>query len=726
MISAAGIIVASAWLGVRLMLSPEALIWINQFIPDWIPISITGLKPPQTLAEIRQEMQQAGKLVGEPLVLGNNTSFVDGKSPVTDLLLPVSVSQSNCQPSECERLVELRLYQSTLTRKPKSQEPYFQLVNQLPIAGVEESFAIAPIVDAQNSNQGSARMLPLAKLTRFAEKSAPAGVWLNLSGQWRGNDTINYGQVLHYNPRQFHLSVMLNWTSLVGQEPVWQNVTGDKTPELVVNQTIGIEPQFKIYQVKPVAFLPNPFQLEPILILEDALNHPRYETALVLARSGLWTPAWDVLQELKQRQIGKWSAAVQAQADLIRWHAQATKAQADQVWASPNQQILANLVDGRWGKALTVFEASADNSRDALDLLKTDRGRLQKRISAALRVNPSQREVKIWQALLLAAQQNRLAAIAWLKKQPKTTAAEIAQIDRLISRLDEGFAASTIAPVTIGQVLGAANPTAQITPAEWLKPKANDPLKLENGQVWYTVQVARIFDGKRWQTPDAIGKLTADAFWKLLNFPAEPPLQINFWLPDGKLETTNSTLKAIRFKAGIQLLLATNPPGAATTGRPRPLASTDAIQWLNPEQTTLATWVQQQPDWAKKVLPLLTKELARSQLATVTTWEDLNQLGAGNWQLQLAPLTGQQPDILLTVPPNLHPPNVKPEAKPDRSRTVIFSAAGKLIYSELTTEKDWIYRAIVDVGTNQSPALVVDTPSNYTFLRWSAKQNRFE
>jgi hypothetical protein len=81
----------------------------------------------------------------------------------------------------------------------------------------------------------------------------------------------------------------------------------------------------------------------------------------------------------KQRQQLRqpWSTAAQAQMDLIRLHAQLTKSQAEETWASPSQEVLADLIDGRWGKALQVFQASSlENTQEIATLLAADSGRL--------------------------------------------------------------------------------------------------------------------------------------------------------------------------------------------------------------------------------------------------------------------------------------------------------------------------------------------------------------
>jgi len=439
LLAAAGV-VGSGWLALQLMVNPQALSWINQLVPDWIPVPVSGLKPPQTLQEIQTGIRQTGRIPGEPLPLGKNKSFLDGKSTVSDLLIPLLAQQPNAT-NDSPKIVELRVYQSIplQSRKP-NQTLRFQLVNQLAIVGPQESFAIAPLVNASSTSQGSTRSLPLTSL-RFEDKAPAQGVWLNLSGLWnRRDETVAYGQIVHYNPDHLYLGTMLEWSSTTGQPPLWRELTGKGLPELIINQTLGMDPQFKVYQVKPRSFLPDPIQLEPVSLADPALDSPVYSKALLLARNGLWSTGWKWLQSYKQRSGGKggnWSASAQAQVDLVHLHAQITKTQADQSWASPNQQVLANLMDGRWTRALKVFEDSPENGQETAALLKADSGQIQNRLQAALQVEPGQPDVKTWKALLIAAQRGEAAAIAWVKKQPKTTTADTARISQLIKRLQD-------------------------------------------------------------------------------------------------------------------------------------------------------------------------------------------------------------------------------------------------------------------------------------------------
>lgn len=741
---AAGGLAGAGWLGIQLMVSPQTLLWVNRLLPDWIPIPVTGLKQPQTLDEVRKELTQAGRSLGEAIPLGKNMSALDHKTTVSDLLLPVLAQRSNCQ-NNCEHIVELRVYQTTPTHL---REQRLQLLDQLAIVGPDESFVLAPLINAGDTHQGSTRSLPLMTLNRFEGKVPAQGVWLNLSGRWlRGDRTIAYGQVLHYNPSRVHLHPMLEWSSPVGQDPLWQNVTGDGTPELVVDQTVGMEPQFQIYQVKPRKFLASPLQLEPLLLLEPAIDDETYSKGLLLARSGLWSTGLQWLQSVQQRdRSGQWSAAAQAQRALIHLHAQAAQRQANKAWASPSQQVLANLIDGRWRRALTVFAANAENSLETATLLKTDSGRLQNRVDAALRVSPSQTDVRTWGALLVAARQGRNAAIAWFKKQPRTTPADITRVTALITRLTAPpMENASLADLPPGQLMGTAEVLTAINAAAWLKPKRHPALKLDTQQVWYRVQVAGFQDGKSWRFSGASlgtslglpADSTADRLWQQLGLAADPPLSIVLWLPDGQQQTVTASIKAVRVRAGELELLAAGevaPKSIAQAGNtPRPLAFTEsALQWQTPETIQLSDWVQQQPEWVTNALPTLMRELKRIgklPSGTAPTWEALESLEIGSSPVQLATLTdNSQPDVIVTVHfEALHGQAAKAAKRsPPRSRTLIFSATGTLLYSECSTEATLTYLAIADLGNGGTTAIVASDSEGYRFLRWSPKRKRFE
>jgi hypothetical protein len=729
MVLLSGCLVGSGWLALQLIVNPQSSGWVNQWLPGWLP-SKRAEQPPKTLHGIRAELRSQGKTTGEPLELGKNVSFMDDRTTVSDLLLPVLEPRPNCQ-SDCDQIVELRLYQTAIDGRSPGSEPLYSLVDQLAIAGPEESFAIAPLVDAKSDNQGSSRALPLTRVTRSDVPSAQ-GVWLTLSGKRdRGNQTLAYGQIIYYRPSRFHLSKKLQWTSPTGEDPIWKEVTGGGTPELIVNHTVGMEPQFEIYQIKPLNFLPSPVQLEAISLAESALAQSTSESALLLARAGLWSSSLKWLESLKGKlPVQGWSSMAQAQMDVIRWHAQVTQVQAESSWASPSQQVLANLIEGRWERALQVFQSSIAASHETADVLKADQGRLANRIKAAGQTGSNQLEVKVWGALLVAAQKGQPAAIAWVKKQPKVTAAEIAQITAFTKRLDPAFT-DTPLNSNSSRMIGTAEPIAQINPTDWLLPPNTPPLHLADQQTWYQVTVANFYRGDRWQSNGFSTLPTAAiALWKRLGLDATPTLQMVTWQPKGEAQTLLATIQAVRLQGDrLQLLVSGN--ASSITGDPasHALAITEsALQWLSPDVVFLGDWMQQQPKWTAKAMPALTQEL--QQTIALTPWTDLEPL-ASHWTIQLAKLTGStQPDVILTLQPDdLNALNLSlgrsPKAAPTQSTTLIFSSSGKLLYSELSVEKGQYYRAIADLG-NPLPTLIVDSPEQYKLLQWSAKHQQFE
>lgn len=427
LLGSAGLVVVSIWFSLQLFVNPNSVSWINVLLPGWIKISATDQNSPQTLSQIRNSLSQQGQSAGEPLSVETDPQSLQ---PIS-LVLPVLSRQSQCQ---CQPVLELRLYKFFSTQHSKT---YYQLVSQLPVEGPEESLVISPLVDAETADYGSTRPLPLTELHRFSSTTPTPGKWFYLVGyRQQGRVAIAYGQVVHYNPSRDRLNLMLAWTSPTGQVPQWQQVTGDSTPELVLDQTIDLEPQLRVYQVKPAAFFFNPIQLETISLVEPALDDFAYQQAIFLGRSGLWSPAWKWLQFIQQQRQQTWTEAAQAQMDLIRLSAQSTQNQATKTWASPSQQVLVNIIDGRWGEALQVFQESAENTPEVITLLETDTGQLWNRVTAALRVNPDRPEVKAWGTLILAVQQGEEEAIAWLRQQPQTTTADLSYIQTLLSHLE--------------------------------------------------------------------------------------------------------------------------------------------------------------------------------------------------------------------------------------------------------------------------------------------------
>ena len=357
------------------------------------------------------------------------------------------------------------------------------------------------------------------------------GIWFNLRGQrQQGTGAIAYGNIVYYNPQRQNLQQLLSWTSPNGQLPKWQQMTGDDVKELVIDQTIGLEPRLRVYQVKSGELFLNPIQLEEISLKPLDLKDSVYQDALLLARSGLWTPAFERLEFMLKQQKPVISAAVQAQIDIIRWHSQLTNIQADKNWASPGQQVLADLIDGRWEKALQVFEASPQNLPEIVTLLKADSGRLWNRTEAALRVDPNRPQVQAWAFLMIAVQQGQERANSWLQAQPKITPETFTYIQGLLGKLNGEVTSPQVASSQPSRIIGSVQPITQVSSAEWVQPDPTAELKLTDNEVWYQVEVSAFNDGKRWLN-FPFGNLQLPT-WETLGLTADNTIEIVNWLPN--------------------------------------------------------------------------------------------------------------------------------------------------------------------------------------------------
>ncbi|MGL5083220.1 MAG: hypothetical protein ACRC8A_17190 [Microcoleaceae cyanobacterium] len=466
MFGGSALIAASGWFSYRLILEPDIGIWLNQFLPASTQIPLQRHEAIQTLDEIQARLKEQNLTIGNPLPLPSfdtkNSSdaisieflsflkpFLRSKDTLvqasSDVLIPVlqkrvSNSSHPCK-SDCTEIVELRVYKGV---DPPYQRPgspkYFRLAHQLEAKGPAESYVIAPFIGNRANQQGSNKSLPLTKVSQFVGNIPSQGLWFNLSGERvMGRKTVPYGKVIHYNPAYYHLSMMLEWKSSAGQQPIWQQVTGSREPELLVEETIGLEPQFDVYQVKPQRFVPNPVQLTNISLDEEVVDNDSYRQALRLARSGLWSPAMELIKPVKQK-VGKdrdspdqWPILAQSQFDLIQFHAKITKAQAQAAWASPSQKVLAGLIDGRWTEALDVVQNREINPTEVSTLLQADDGRLTTRIQAALLESPNEPDLQVWGALVVAAQAGRSEAINWLNEQSKASPETKTRIQKLLN-----------------------------------------------------------------------------------------------------------------------------------------------------------------------------------------------------------------------------------------------------------------------------------------------------
>ncbi len=738
LLSSASVIMAFAWISVLFIFNPDQVSWLNKILPAWAQIPLGNHERPQTLKQIQLDLSQKNQIVGETLPL-----YQDAKN---SFLLPVFQQRANCQ-SDCKELVELRVYERSEDLEFKSQsENYYYLATQLPVTEPEESFVISPLVDETSELQDISTPLPLTEVQRLEGNTSSPGVWFDLRGQrQQGTAGFAYGNIVYYNPERRNLLQMLSWTSPNGQLPKWQQITGDETKELVVNQTVGLEPHLQVYQVKPLKLFLKPIQLEAINLKSPVLKDSAYQNALSIARSGLWTPAFEWLKFIKKQRKGVLPEAAQAQMDLIRLHSQLTKTQAEKIWASPSQEVLADLIDGRWGKALQVFEASPHNAQEIATLLKADKKRLWNRTATALRVNPNRLEVQAWFALILTVQRGEGHANSWLKTQPKITKDNLAYIQSLLARLNGEGTKLQISSTHPSQIVGTVQPITQVISSEWLQPNSSADLKLTDNQVWYQVEVSAFNDGKGWlnspfENLNPSKTNAAKFLWKTLGITSDPEIQIVVWLPNGEQQITIAAIKAVQLQGKVLRLLAASPKIPENQNdvlQPKPLALTNAaLEWVQPSPITLRELHQQNPQGVKVILSSVWKSLQQSgevPAGAIPSFEQIQEK-LGDWPVQVIDLTNNaQTEIILTISAEAiaslnQPPPVIQGENPEqrRDRTIILSDSNEVIYTDFTANYLQRLSAIAKLSDVQSLALLVESTHNYSLKRWSEKNQRFE
>jgi hypothetical protein len=405
------LITGMLWLSVEYLLNPDVAFWLDAELFG----ARQGKKStvlPQTIPQIQTALKKVGLTAGQPIVLKQNFALQPGVKTATDLVLPVLVKDNIAGCSvPCQRIDQLRLYQALqlpLLIRIFQRDAYFRLIDAIPVRGPSAADLTAldqnPLV-----SDGSNQPLPLTQSELYTLAPQP-GLWLKLVGlRTQGNSVATYGQVLYFNPVRERLDLMANWVSPPGDVPQWQQVTGDALPELVVDQTVGTEPQYMVYQLS----LANgaAAQLRPIALTAPTFADGDYAKALSLARSGLWTAAQQRLTQVKKDFPKRWTAAAQAQLDYIRLHANVALV----------QRIMGYLANGSWNSALTVLRSDRAARAEVREMLVADSGRLASRIDAALRNGSNDASLVIWGALFRSIRTSEAEAITWAKQQTSST-----------------------------------------------------------------------------------------------------------------------------------------------------------------------------------------------------------------------------------------------------------------------------------------------------------------
>ncbi|MBD2330155.1 hypothetical protein [Alkalinema sp. FACHB-956] len=460
LLSVGSLVVGAGVISAQFIVQPKSVVWLNRYLPESWQIPVSDWDAPQTLAEIRAEVKQEGHILGEKLALA-------GK----DVLYPVVAETFNCS-AKCDRIVELRVYRPAQHPGRSSHDPHYQLMSQIPLAGLEEWFVLEPMANLQMVAHGTSTVLGLDRVEKVEPPNGKSGIWLNAIGEKdAGGNRLKFGRLVQYDPKRGQLQALIPWTSPTGELPYWQQVTGNSQPELIVNQTVGLEPQLQIYQLIQSS---QALRLKEIALLKPALQAGDYGDALLLARSGLWSIALERLKAIKQQEP-KWPAQAQAQLDLIQRHANLTQAQAKQSSTNPSQQILSQLIDGQWKAAIEVFQAAKDDRESLLENIRLDAGRVWRRVMTAVELDPGNPYAQVWGAVLMDDREGRKSTQKWLQRLGRS-----ATRDRVIAQMVPNLIPATPKPKKqqiATQPNGMLNSIEgnPLTPPADMPPSANSP-----------------------------------------------------------------------------------------------------------------------------------------------------------------------------------------------------------------------------------------------------------
>ncbi|MGB3199679.1 MAG: hypothetical protein WBA99_02185, partial [Nodosilinea sp.] len=451
-----GLLGLSFRLGLGLMLDPTAL---PQVLTQFQRSQQGALPPAITLPDLQRQVAAAGQQIGEPLPLGNPKP--DGSRV---LLVPVRSADG--------AIVSLTLLQAI------GDDDDLRAIAALTIPSLSKDLVLAPWRNhAQAPTAAPATFALTQVVTLPAPPVATDGVWLTLEGTWQQQGlTLRYGHLLHYDPHHQRLERLEPWSSPTNRTPQWADLDGDGPSDLIIDETLGLEPALRGWQVSAGA-TPRLQSVSWVRVPGDAgARAGVYQQALRLARAGLWGLAEASLSDLKLALAQAWTPAAEAQLRLAERHAALTRQQADQDWSTPTQQVLALLIDGRWEAALSRLEANPTLLPTLIDRLATDRGRLWSRISAAAAQPNPEPAVYVWGGLALKARQNQPTSLEgatqdWLTRQP-IPAATRQRLNRLLTALSNPSSPAVASTGTGISKQEEVRPQAAIAPASAAKSEA--------------------------------------------------------------------------------------------------------------------------------------------------------------------------------------------------------------------------------------------------------------
>ena len=668
---------------------------IDPYSPNWLKTAFPGLvnsfeAAPQTAEEIQAELRSQNITADQPIPWPQADN---PKAWLYPILSP-----------DGRTIRELWVYQVRGNRR--------QRVDQVSIRPMRESFITTPLVGtaSQVASVDSKATLSSVRLIS-GQASGKSDPWLLLEGQRRyGNITMRYGQILSYQPQNQRLHRLLNWSSSAGQPPQWQT-SSTGSDQLVINQTVGLRPSFLLYQLVPN----DPPQLKEVSLYSSVYNSDLgtslYEKALKLAQGAVWSHSLQMMESAKTAIGQDWSAGAQAQLDLIRLHAQRTKAQTEQTWSSQQQHILAYLIDGQWDQALKALEDQPAIYDATLKRLERDFDSLWRGVTTHLQVHPNDVSTQIWGAMLVASRQSPEAGEAWLKKRTSSnsTLERLQALGKPDGAVADTVPTSQVAaaplPDTAGRYLSLiGQATAVSAPGNgWLRSQTlPNPLP---GQTWYQIDVQLLQDSSGWGLLP--GNLTAANFWaESLSLRRQAQLFNNNQLAGG------ITIHGVKGSSSRLSLLAIGPQVEGTTL----VTASNSLRWLPtlPWQTAPALPAAVENTLADDTVPLTAPDpnggmtdtigqqlgLTAEQTAEVYPYLDYARLDIN------ADLT---PEHIFSVSPG-----VPAELSLPQGKTLIFSDSGNLLYSDVNQQHRLL--AVMERNSKQPAMLLIDQGNRYSLL----------
>lgn len=700
-------------LGLQLMLDPEAL---PQALAQFQRSQQVALSPATSLDDLRRQAEATQQRVGEPLRLE-----VPGTERRDLVIVPVLDAAAGA-------IVSLNLFQT------EGSEGQLRAIASLPIAALPKDTVLEPWRDSPQAptavpaNFDFTRVVPLP-----APPVANDGLWLTLEGTWQQQGlTLRYGQLLYVDPQAQRLELLVPWSSPANRPPQWADLDGDGPSDLVIDETVGLEPALRGLQVMPG---PRVQSVSWVRVPVDAgAQASDYQQALRLARGGLWQPAQNQLTNLKTTLAQGWNPAAEAQLRLMERHATITRQQAEQDWSTPTQHILALLIDGRWEAALTRLETSPELLPTLLNRLGVDQGRLWNRISAAAALPDPPPALYVWGGLALKAQQNQPsnrdgATPDWLNRQPVPAAAR-QRLAKVLATLTTAQAqAGASAKAGAIAAAPAASPVAQaiaLPPLTALIGQARPIPAPQSGYAapgqsldaalgqWYAIDVRAVHQNQAWQSGS--GPISAEAapaaVWPMVQPAAQASPQLLRWVSPTTGVSAPLTVRGLNRTNGTLTLLATGPAPNASVLPPL-VFSQGALMWLDASQgetaepgaiaAAIAAIFGNQPSPAEAggSLPTLTQHsldlTGNGQLERVLTWDEAALTQLKSWRVQVE-----------TTSP----------------KTIILGSDNQVIYSDMFAPQTVV--ALTNPAAGGPVGLLVYRAGGYELLSWQAANRQFE